>query len=297
MADLPLLSRMRKRLRLLSLILLGVFALAAGVLWFFQDEFIYHRKAYHADILEHVAQQGGRRIEIVTSQGKQVAFYRPPRVHGSETPEFLWFVFAGRASLALDYWGQTGRWDGRFAYVFVDYPGYGCCEGHPNSEHITESVVAIAGRVREDLHWSKDHLREHAGVLGHSLGCGVGLIAADQLDLKRIILCAPFTSLTDMARGTVGWPLCCLNRNHFDNADRLAALTKAGARVSIFHGTADHTIPCQMSQTLATQFPTAIQLTKISNCGHGGLISEAAPQIGQAMLALYGLSKSTAATP
>jgi pimeloyl-ACP methyl ester carboxylesterase len=288
---------MRKRLRLLSLILVGLFALAAGVLWFFRDEFIYHRKSYRAEILGHVVQQGGRRIEVMTSQGRQVAFYRPPRIHGSGTPEFLWFVFAGRASLALDYWGQTGHWDGRFAYVFVDYPGYGCCEGHPNSEHITESIVAIGAQVRKDLHWSEDDLRGHAGVLGHSLGCGAGLIAADQLGIKRVILCAPFTSLTDMARGTVGWPLCCLNRNHFDNTSRLTALTKAGARVSIFHGTADHTIPCQMSQTLAAQFPTAIQFTRIPNCGHGGLISEAAPQIGRTMLALCGPSQSTVATP
>jgi len=284
---------MRKRLRILVFVLLGLFTLAAGIIWFCQDDFIYHRKSYRSEILNHVLQQGGRRIEVMTSQGRQVAFYRPARGRAADQPGFVWFVFPGRASLALDYWGQAGHWDGRFAYVFVDYPGYGCCEGHPNSQHITESINSIAAQVRRELDWTQENLRQHAGVLGHSLGCGAGLIAADQLQLKAVILCAPFTSLTDMVRGTVGWPLCCLNRNRFDNVDRLASLTESGARVSIFHGTADHTIPCSMSQTLALKFPNAVQLTMIPNCGHGAVISEAESGIGRAMSDLSGLAKAS----
>src|SRR5205085_1923334 len=87
-------------------------------------------------------------------------------------------------------------------------------------------------------------------ALGHSLGAAAALSAADALSLTRVVLLAPFTSMTDMARRTVGWPLCYINRHRFDNLARLAALASRGARVHVFHGALDEVIPVALGFAL-----------------------------------------------
>ena len=41
-------------------------------------------------------------LEAVTASGRQVSFCVPPRDDPSRTPEFIWAVLGGNASLALD---------------------------------------------------------------------------------------------------------------------------------------------------------------------------------------------------
>jgi pimeloyl-ACP methyl ester carboxylesterase len=274
---------MPKRFRI-SIFTAAVILAAVLMLWLFQDHLIYHRKTYRPESLQYVDREGARRLEVKTSQGWQTAFYRPPRIRGARRPDFVWFILPGRASLALDFWGHTARWDGHFAYVFIDYPGYGCCEGQPNAVHIGESLAAVAERVRGDLGWSEHELQKRSGVLGHSLGCAASLILADRLQLKHVILCAPFTSLADMAKRSVGWPLCCLVGDQFDNGALLNSLTRSGTQVRIFHGTDDRTIPFAMSQNLAARFPNAVRLTLVPGCGHGSIVTQAEKEIGRQML-------------
>ena len=278
-------------LRKLGGILAALYLVAAWALWFFQDRFLFHPKPYAASALTQVEERGGRRLVVTTSQGRQVAFYKPPREHGAEAPAFVWFVFPGRGSLALDYWGHTSYWDRRFAYVFVDYPGYGLCEGQPSTAPIGESVSAIAAELCRALGWTENDLRQHAGVLGHSMGCAAALQAADHLRLSRAVICAPFTSLQAMAQHVVGWPLCYLQRQSFDNVERIAALEASGiaAQIRVFHGTNDHTIPVEMSRSLADRFPKTVQLTLAPGATHGGIMLDAREKIGRAMQELAGL--------
>ena len=58
--------------------------------------------------------------------------------------ERIWFVTAGNGSIALDLAmlpGLAGL--SRDAFVFVDYPGYGACEGKPHPKAIRESLKAL----------------------------------------------------------------------------------------------------------------------------------------------------------
>ena len=91
-----------------------------------------------------------------------------------------------------------------------------------------------------------------------------------------MVLLSPFTTLTEMARGTVGWPLCHLNRHRFDNRTRLASIVARGARVRIVHGTADGIIPVSMARELAAAHPAAVQLTEVPGAGHNDML----PAIG-----------------
>ena len=253
-----------------------------------QSKLIYYPRPYGPAELEEIGRRGGKRIEAATSQGRQVAFYLPSRKSPSQPPEFLWLVFGGNGSLALDYFPEAAYWDAGFGYLYVDYPGYGLCEGSPNPERIEESIVALAGKLQSDLRWNDAEFRARTGVIGHSLGCAAGLIAAERLQLQRAVLCASFTTMTDMARRVIGWPLCYINRHRFDNIARLTTLAPRGAQVRLFHGQDDQAIPVSMSRKLAVMFPKTVRLTEVPHCGHNEVVPIASPDIGKALPELAG---------
>jgi uncharacterized protein len=255
----------------------------------YQSKLMYFPRPYDKAPLADIMQRQGRRIEAVTSQGRQVAFYLPSTQNPAKPPEFLWLVFGGNGSLSLDYSNEPLHWDPRFGYLFVDYPSYGLCEGNPNPARIEESIVALTHELQTDLKWSPEEFQKHTGVIGHSLGCAAALIAADQLHLQRAVLCAPFTTMTDMAKRIVGWPLCYINRHRYDNLARLRELDARGARVRIFHEQEDTVIPVAMSRRITATFPKTVKLTEVPNCGHGEIVMNASVDIGKAMLELSDL--------
>ncbi len=249
-----------------------------------QSRMIYYPRPYDTAQVREFEGQGGRKLEYTTPHGKQTAFYLPPVGNASKAPPFVWFVYGGNGSLSLDYANEPFSWDPKLGYVFVDYPGYGLCEGTPNPKRIEENTLAVAEKVRAELGWTVEELRARSGVFGHSIGCAAALIMADGVHLKNAVLCAPFTSLTDMGRLIFGWPLCYINLHRFDNGARLASITSRGAaRVRIFHGTHDEVIPVRMARDLQQRFPHAVRFTEMKESHHNDVISHARPEIGQAL--------------
>lgn len=248
-----------------------------------QSALIYYPRAYDKATLDAFARLGGRQVEADTSQGRQLAFYLPAQRDPSQPPEFLWLVTGGNAALALDYLADAAGWDRRAGFLFVDYPGYGRCPGRPNPATIEESVLALARKLQSELGWTDDDLRRRTGAFGHSIGCAAALMAADGLQLRRVVLCAPFTTMTDLARRVVGWPLCLLNRHRFDNVARLDRLSTREIRVRIFHGTEDEIVPVAMGRTLAAKFPGNTRLTEVRGSHHNDIVTNAAAELGAAI--------------
>ena len=230
----------------------------------------------------------GRQVRVQTSQGTQVAFYVPPKEARRAAPAFLWVVCGGNGSLSLDYTPNVTSWDRRFGFIFLDYPGYGLCQGDPTPAHVQESCRAIITQVWRDLGWQNEEARTRTGVFGHSLGCAAGLIAAEEMGLTRVILCAPFTTMTDMARSVVGWPLCFLNRHTYNNVARLEALQAMHADVRAFHGGDDEVIPIAMSRALAQRFPQTFHLTEFPHSHHTEIVYDARESISRAAIFLAG---------
>jgi pimeloyl-ACP methyl ester carboxylesterase len=251
-----------------------------------QSKMIYFPRPYDAAQVQVFEAQGGRKLEYTTSQGRQTAFYLPPQgdAGANQPPPFVWFVFGGNGSLSLDYSDEAPFWDKSLGYVYVDYPGYGLCEGSPNPKRIQENAVAVAEKVRAEFGWTEEQLRARSGVFGHSIGCAAALIMADSAQLHRAVLCAPFTSLTDMGRHILGWPLCHINMHRFDNVARLQSIAARGnAEVRIFHGTHDEVIPVRMAQALRDRFPQQVRYTEMSESHHNDVVSDARAEIGQAI--------------
>ena len=203
-------------------------------------------------------------------------------------------LFAGNGSLALD-WADLAAADpdpGR-AFLFVDYPGYGLCEGKPSPRSIAQNVdgalAVLARRIGYPGAAALTKALEARGVLGvmgHSMGAGAALaFAARTPEVSRIVLVSPFTSLRAMARLTVGWPLCWLLRGNFDNVARLdeIALRPVLPRVLILHGDHDTLIPQEMGRSLAGKHPDFTRFESVPGAGHDDIVAVSGARLQAAL--------------
>lgn len=276
------------RIRLLRIVVIG---LAIPVMFFLgcQSRLIYYPNAYHEGYRKQLQRAGGVRIEHTTAAGKQASFYVPPKGGAGTLPATIWLCFGGNGALALDWLPFVSEWDPRFGYLMIDYPGYGDCQGTPNPARIREASKAAVNALAVHLKTSMDELQTRLAVLGHSIGCAAGLMAADDFRIQRVVLISPFTTMTEMARVVLGRPLCYLNLHRFDNRKHLAKVLEHGARVVIFHGTADEVIPVRMSRELAAAHPGLVALHEKPGQDHNFIVGNISAELGQTMRQVAGL--------
>lgn len=248
-----------------------------------QSRLIYYPRPYGKLHLVASQKAGVQALGYHTSQGKQVAHYLPPRLSGTRKPNRIWVCFAGNGSLALDWVFMRSVWADEDACLLVDYPGYGLCEGKPNPARIRASARAAVEALARHQGTSVEEMTPRLAVLGHSIGCAAGLMLAHDLGVQRIVLISPFTSMTDMGRRVLGWPLCYLNLHRFDNRHHLAAVVQNGAKVTVLHGKEDDMIPVEMSRELAAAHPQAVRLLEIPEAGHNDILDFADAQIREAL--------------
>lgn len=274
-------------LRMFLLLLLVIGGIPLALLAGCQSKLIYFPRAYTAGTTaEWQKQTGGKAIDFTTSQGRQRAFLQG----NLKTPRNLWIFCGGNGTVALDW----SKWilqnaPKEDAWLLVDFPGYGDCEGSPTPGRIRETLktvvpLAAGGIGRPDLS-DKSHLR----IFGHSLGSAACLIAATEFGIQRGVLISPFTSTMEMTGVLTGLPLGFVVWHRFDNSTRLAELAARGpGKVIILHGTDDEAIPVAMSRKLAAQQKQIVRLREIPGGRHNTLpethpemISEALEEVGE----------------
>ena len=247
-----------------------------------QSKLIYFPRPYPQGTVTQWAKQfGGKPIDFTTSQGKQRAFLQGKL----KSPRNLWVVCVGNGSLALDWsdWlaAHAPRQD---AWLLVDYPGYGDCEGSPNPAHIRESLKTAVPLACHEVGWPEPPDSNKLRFFGHSLGAAASLMAATEFKIQRGVLLAPFTSTMDMSRKMTGLPVGFLVWHRFDNSARLAELAARGpGEVIILHGVNDEVIPVAMSRTLAEQQKGVVILREIPGGKHNTVQEEHADELAKAL--------------
>jgi uncharacterized protein len=241
-----------------------------GCLWFFQDLLIYPARHYGAGELEDLP-AGLIALRDPRSPASVVGFYRPPL--GGGAPRKLWLAFGGNGDLAL-------RWDALLApsattdvgFLLVEYPGYGARAGNPSPETLLTGTEATLQALARHLGSSARELEARSSVLGFSIGSAAALQYAAHHPVQRIILFAPFTTMLDMARRSVGSPLCYLLRHRYDNLAALRAIQANGQPpLTILHGARDSIIPYAMGEALATAAPGS-HFELVPDADHGDVI-------------------------
>jgi pimeloyl-ACP methyl ester carboxylesterase len=256
-------------------------ALALGM-WGLQERLIYPAPHYRAPELEGLP-AGLVALRDPADPGSVVGFYRPP-VAGSE-PRRLWLAFGGNGDLAL-------RWDAIVApaatngtgFLLIEYPGYGARAGKPSPEALLAGSETTLAALAKHLALPVSELEARSAVLGYSIGSAVALKYASLHPVQRIVLVSPFTTMLEMARRSVGAPLCHLLRHHYDNLESLARIRAHGLPpLTILHGELDGLIPPAMGQALAASAPGS-HFELVPGANHGDVTDLARLRL-QALLA------------
>lgn len=248
-----------------------------------QRRLIYFPRPYPADLPPAANTVP---LEFSTEQGRQTAFYLPPAQSPPDGRINLWLVCGGNGSLALDWLELlTDFPEPAAAFLLLDYPGYGRCQGRPGPEAITESIdlalAALAARLGQPV----GELTGNLKVLGHSLGAAAVLLHAGRRPVRQMVLIAPFTSLRDMATMLVG-PL--LSRTLLHDYDNRARLREVLARdvpvpITIIHGSHDKIVPAAMGRELAALSPRIVY-HEIDRGDHNYILLTNRAEIRRAML-------------
>lgn len=321
-----------------ALYALGTAGLILGTIYLVQNKLLYHPRKYFYDepyynsqkyrfrkFLESVGREPMHKIEFkvpLLSKANNWAWYIPPNAHtdkvveSEEEARVLWVVFGGNAMLALDwlpfireYISHSGT--ERNSFLLIDYPGYGLNalpELFPSPESILLSSKAA---VRYAL---EKNPSSQVRVLGHSLGCAASLqLAADKelrdelrakdppATLDRVVISAPFVSITAMAR-KIFFPFTpqFLVKHNWDNEAAITTLitdyysapecpSSPKLSVTILHGTRDGIVPFDQGQALyhtaldviekegnpdeeAQHKPVTASFVKLSGVGHNDLL-------------------------
>ena len=249
------------------------------VFYYAQEKVVFHPSEYVAnDARFH--QPGWEHLEFSTEDGDQVAYYKSPTDDASAEPKRLWLMFCGNASLTLDNnflaKPPVGEWEGEksVGFLFIEYPGYGECEGRPGREGIHRNVEASVVALSEHLSLEPKVLWERAECFGHSLGAAVAMETAAKHGIEDVVAVSAFTSIEGMASRITGVPVKRWIRNNFSNVDALAKVaTFEGADVRIFHGDEDRIIPVTMGRTLAEAHAEVVTYREIEGKEHNDILA------------------------
>jgi uncharacterized protein len=255
------------------------FSLFIALIYFKQHSMVYHPRPYDTSYAQ-VLPPNGQEISYTLPFGRQTAFYIPPRNSG-RSPVRLWIAFCGNGSLALDWTAiLAGNPNSHDAFLLVDYPGYGKCQGYATIASMRLSSDAALKTLTKRLALSEEEMESRLCTIGHSLGSAVAIDFGARHHVQRVLAIAPFTTLREEAARIITSPLSHLLIESYDNRAGIAEIRKRNpeAKIAIFHGTKDEVIPVRMGRELAQKFPF-IDFFPVEGATHVSVLSEAHDKI------------------
>jgi pimeloyl-ACP methyl ester carboxylesterase len=179
----------------------------------------------------------------------------------------LVFFLHGNAG-ALDSWGEiaTTYTDLQYDVFMLDYRGFGKSEGSIINEHQFYQDVQ---KVYEYI--SPQYDEQNIVIIGFSIGSAAAAILAAVNQPGRLILQAPYYSLTDLMQNISPAIYAILPPFVFKYSFKTYAfLEKSQAPVTIFHGDRDQVIYVGSAEKLKKYLKPTDQIVILPGQGHNG---------------------------
>jgi pimeloyl-ACP methyl ester carboxylesterase len=250
---------MKKRIIKIATILISIYILICGLLYFFQEKLIFFPQKLDKN---HQFQFGQKfeELNIKATDGKLIDGI----LFKAYSSKGLIFYLHGNAG-SLSSWGQVAKTYTDLSYdiFIIDYRGYGKSEGKINGQNL----------LFEDNQTAYNELKKRYNedkviVLGYSIGTGLASRLASTNNPRLLILQAPYYNLTDMMKQQFSFIPTFILKYKFSTNEYLKDCKMP---VVIFHGNSDEVIYYGSSLKLKEEFKKQDTLITLNRQGHNGM--------------------------
>jgi len=255
-------SRMKKWLLRIGIILISLHILFCGLFYFLQERFIFFPSPLDKDY-SFSFDQPFKEMNIRTEDGKILNGL----LFKADSTKGVVFYLHGNAG-ALDSWGQIASVYTDLSYdaFFLDYRGFGKSEGSIDSqEQLLQDVQTAYDQIKK--HYDEDKIV----IIGFSIGTGPAAYLASENKPSKLILQAPYYSLTDVMQDF------CMVIPSFIVRYKLETykyLEKCEMPVIVFHGENDRTIRHNNSEKLSKILKENSNFISLPNVNHNGITND-----------------------
>ncbi len=241
-----------------SVSIAGVLVLVlGGLLWSNQRMLVYHPDPTRVSPAD-AGLKAVREVVLATADDvKLVSWYGAAR---AGQPTLLYFH--GNASNLAGRAGRVGEYlaKGR-GMMMLSYRGYSGSEGQPTEANNFDDARLAYDWLREQGVAADDIL-----LYGESLGSGVAVKLAGEVQVGGIILDAPYTSIADVGKRL--YPYLPVRTFLLDRYDSISRIGEIDAPLLIVHGAKDELIPIEMGRNLFWAAPEPKTFEPIAEGGH-----------------------------
>jgi alpha-beta hydrolase superfamily lysophospholipase len=184
---------MIKFLKKLLIIVISIYIILCGFLYFFQERFIFFPEKLDKNF-QFQFNQKFEELKVKSTDGKILNGL----LFKSENSKGLIFYLHGNAG-NLNSWGEIAKTytDLNYDVFILDYRSYGKSEGEINSQNqLFEDNQLAYNQLK------KKYNEDKIIILGYSIGSGLAAQLASTNNPKQLILQAPYYNLTDMMKQT-----------------------------------------------------------------------------------------------
>ncbi|MEZ0261841.1 MAG: alpha/beta hydrolase [Alphaproteobacteria bacterium] len=256
-------------LKLVAVVGLGYLALMA-VMYLAQRKLQYFPDRNPPGDPAAVGLKDMQSVKVITSDNLQlVAWFAPPKKRTGK----IVIIYHGNAGNISNRAIKAAHFMERGHGVFMcEYRGYGGNPGTP-----TEEGFYIDARAAIKWLEDKGYTTGQFVIYGESIGTGVAVQMATEIHPRQMILEAPFSSATDVARRSYGFiPVDMLILDRFDS---LAKIPKIKTSLFIIHGDEDAVIPIDLSKKLFELANHPKEFITIERGGHSDLYNHHAGHV------------------
>jgi pimeloyl-ACP methyl ester carboxylesterase len=252
-------NKLRKFIGRLSGVVLVLYLGVCTLLYIFQEKLIFFPEKldkHHTFIFG----QSYEELYIKTLDGAQLNAL----LFKADSSKGLIFYLHGNAG-SLNSWGKVASTytDLNYDVCILDYRSYGKSEGEISSQdQFYTDIQCVYNQIKTQ------YKEQDLIVLGYSIGTGPAAFLASKNNPKRLILQAPYYSLTDMMKQNFGFIPTFILKYKFDTHEYLKHCKMP---VTIFHGNRDEVIQYSSSLKLKETFKSGDTIITLEGQGHNGM--------------------------
>jgi uncharacterized protein len=234
---------------------------------------------------DYQANERIKEFRFATKAGEQSVFYIKPVAAG--VPNAIIVVYPGIETKALEYMEFADNYPDKGAgFLLFDYPGNGNSKGIFRPAIYWEASEGALNALALFLDLKPEELYPKLVAFGHSVGCGIALQYASMKNpFRKLVLVAPFTTLHDSLAFRIG-PIAYLIPDGMDNEVYIKTILKndGSAKLIIFHGKLDKSIPFSMGERLAGIDTGRIEFHAKEDSGHDDILLKYRKEIYAALM-------------